>query len=140
MQEFKEMLEDKLDAMGRYYKNKEVKDITTTALDAMYKMVDMMKDISTIEGMNEYFDNDQEMSGARERDTRTGRFVSRNMDPSMTNSRRMMRSRRSYNDYDSYEIGADEYMNRLEEIERTTNDPKKREAARMLLKDFEGTN
>ena len=143
MDEFKSMIEGKLDDMARYYKNKELKDITPTSLEAMSKMVDMLKDISTIESMEEYFDEGQEMSGARGRDARTGRYISRDMGMNHMNdgySQRMNRSRRSYNNYGSYESGADEYMNRLEEIARTTNDPTKREAARMLMKDFEGTN
>ena len=139
MHEFKEMIESKLDDMGRYYKNKEVKDITTTSLDAMCKMVDMLKDISTIEGMGEYIEHEYEMSGARGRDSRTGRYISRGMD------RESGRISRHYmgsfgEDHRGHESGADEYMDRLEEIVRTTSDPTRREAARMLLKELEGSN
>lgn len=131
MHEFKEMIKDKLDDMARYYKGKEVKDITTTALEAMSKMVDMLKDISTIEGMDEYVEHEYEMSGARGRNTRTGRYISRGMGRDHIMDRRYMTS---------YDDGEEALRDNLEEIMRTTTSSAKREAARKLLKEMEGTD
>lgn len=136
MHKFKEMLMEKLDQLADTYKGKDPREIPAAAIDAWGKMTDMLKDIATIEGMDEYGDYLDRRSGERGRGPRTGRFISRDMDGM---SRRMYRSYNdesygdSYNDGRSYGDGHDMEAE-LEEMANNRALPNsKREAARKML-------
>lgn len=83
-------------------------------LEIIYKAVDIIKDISTIEAMEEYGDEysyDNDMSYARNRDSR-GRYSSRGR--RSYNDGRMMSMDRGYSGDESKE----EMMRKIDEMQR----------------------
>jgi len=73
------------------------KGLTTSNLDTAYKLIDMYKDIKTVEGMEDYADYD-DGSSYRGRD-RMGRYT-RNTYPDM--SMRYAEAKRAYRNNQSY--------------------------------------
>lgn len=99
-------------------------DITPAELEMAYKAVDIIKDISTIEAMEEYGDEysyDDDMSYARNRDS-MGRYSSRRGRRSYDSGN--YSNRRSYNDRMSMDGGysgaesKEEMMRKIDEMQR----------------------
>ena len=130
------------------------KGLTTGNLETAYKLVDMYKDLKTVEGMDEYYDDD-EYSQARgrmraKRDS-MGRYSRRYDDGNSYNDgeRRYMDSKRIYrNDHSmaskqSMLADLDDFMadmhNKLKELKRDADTPEERETIDRYIKMIERT-
>lgn len=135
MHKLKNLLMEKLDIMADKYRGKSPEEIPASVLESWCKTTEILENIATIEGMETYLD-DMEMSGARGRDTRTGRFVSRDtMRSDMISGRapRRMYYGESYDDGDLEE--------QLEDmINDRTLPNSKRDAARKMLAEIRKGN
>lgn len=114
----KDLLCEELDKINKKH------DVTPSDLEMAYKAVDIIKDISTIEAMEEYGDEysyDDDMSYARNRDS-MGRYSSRRGRRSYDGVN--YSNRRSYNDRMSMDGGysgaesKEEMMRKIDEMQR----------------------
>lgn len=114
----KDLLCEELDKINKKH------DVSAADLEMTYKAVDIIKDISTIEAMEEYGDEysyDDDMSYARNRDS-MGRYSSRRGRRSYDGGN--YSNRRSYNDRMSMDGGysgaesKDEMMRKIDEMQR----------------------
>lgn len=116
--DLKDLICEELDKINKKH------DINPGELEMAYKAVDIIKDITTIEAMEEYGDEysyDDDMSYARNRDS-MGRYSSRRGRRSYDG--RNYSNRRSYNDRMSMDGGysgaesKEEMMRKIDEMQR----------------------
>lgn len=116
--DLKDLICEELDKINKKH------DINPGELEMAYKAVDIIKDISTIEAMEEYGDEysyDDDMSYARNRDS-MGRYSSRRGRRSYDGGN--YSNRRSYNDRMSMDGGysgaesKEEMMRKIDEMQR----------------------
>ena len=114
----KDLLCEELDKINKKH------DVSPADLEMTYKAVDIIKDISTIEAMEEYGDEysyDDDMSYARNRDS-MGRYSSRRGRRSYDSGN--YSNRRSYNDRMSMDGGysgaesKEDMMRKIDEMQR----------------------
>ena len=138
MHKLKNLLMEKLDVMADKYRGKSPEEIPASVLESWCKTTEILENIATIEGMETYLD-DMEMSGARGRDTRTGRYVSRDTMRSDMISGRAPRRMYYGESYDERDDGDLE-----EQLEDMINDRtlpnSKRDAARKMLAEIRKGN
>ena len=150
MMRHEKMLEIVCDEMDKIAE----KGLTTGNLETAYKLVDMYKDLKTVEGMDEYYDDD-EYSQARgrmraKRDS-MGRYSRRYDDGNSYNDgeRRYMDSKRIYRNEHSMAskqsmlADLDDFMadmhNKLKELKRDADTPEERETIDRYIKMIERT-
>ena len=119
---------EKIDVMADEYRGKSPREIPAAVLDSWCKSTEILENIATIEGMEQYGEQ-FEMSGAQRRSRRTGRFMRANAmngqsfgDPMMAES------------YDTYYDRSGDMKERLEDM---LDDPsiseREKEMARKLM-------
>lgn len=130
------------------------KGLTTGNLDTAYKLVDMYKDLKTVEGMDEYYDGDdysQARGRMRAKRDSMGRYSRQYDDGNSYNDgeRRYMDSKRIYrNDHsmaskqsmlaDLNDFMADMH-DKLKELKRDADTPEERETIDRYIKMIERT-
>lgn len=144
--------------MSRMYKMCEVveseickiaeKGLTTSNLETAYKLIDMYKDLKTVEGMEDYSDYSQARGRRNARRDSMGRYARAYDDGSSYNGdyaeRRYMDSKRSYRtDHSSASKQAmladlDDFMadmhDKLMELKRDADTPEERETIEKYVK------
>ncbi|MBQ0074489.1 MAG: hypothetical protein KBT34_09870 [Prevotella sp.] len=129
------------------------KGLTTQNLETAYKLIDMMKDLKTVEGMEEYSDGESGARGRYARRDAMGRYARRYDGGNSYNDgmngyeQRYMQSKRAYRNDHSMAAkqdmlqDLDDFMQdmhgKLKELKRDADTPEERETIERYMKMLE---